>query len=779
MTRRTIGTRQLAALGAALLTGTVLASCSSSSSPAVLLVGTYHGMAGQYTSIQAAVDAAQPGDYVLIAPGDYHETDDAHVTSAGLLSTGDHGGVVVRTSNLTIRGMNRDTVIVDGTKSDAPTACSSDPQYQNFGPVVGGKAQGRNGIVVWKADHVSIENLTVCNFLGGAGDSGNEIWWNGGDGSGKIGLTGYTGSYLTGTTSFFSNETSAAEYGIFSSNSQGPGSWNQIYGSNMNDSGMYVGACHQVCDVTIDHAWMENNALGYSGTNSGGAVVIENSQFDNNQDGVDTDTQIAGDPPPPQNGACPNGATSPVSHTHSCWVFIHNNVHDNNNGDTPEAGDAAAGPIGTGMTLSGGRNDTVMDNTFSNNGAWGVLFVPYPDSGTPSLHQKCADFGGFQTPGLGCVFEPEGDALKGNTFVNDGYFGNPSNADFGQIVLHSGLPVQLLRRQHGTTRERSGEPGAAAAHLRRHDHDDQRGHHAGGPGRVRRPPLLLPGRLELPGADGRAPPGAAPGAADHGQPVRRRALERMVPVGRVERIGVRDTGGPARRRRRRARPSDRRRGLPPFRRGRSDLSRHDSPRLERDGGVAPRRLGGPVRDRPARCAPRPLRARPRGARRPAGGRARWWARRGSRRVPGRAGRGRRRGAAARRRRARPRPRRRGCRARPAAWPPTRRGGRPAAPRRSRPRRRRAGRGRGWSAPCRRTSGRAGRPARRRHAVSCWERRSTSIPPSESVPPSSGQKRRSAVTRLDLPAPLDPVTATRPPGGSRRLTPSRARGRPGP
>ena len=121
-------------------------------------------------------------------------------------------------------------------------------------------------------------------------------------------------------------------------------------------------------------------------------------------------------------------------------MFIHNNVHDNDNGDTPEAGDAAAGPIGTGMTVSGGRNDTVMDNTFSNNGAWGVLFVPYPDSGTPSLNQKCANFGGFQVSGFGCVFEPEGDALKGNTFVNDGTYGNPSNADFGQILLHSGLP---------------------------------------------------------------------------------------------------------------------------------------------------------------------------------------------------------------------------------------------------------------------------------------------------------------------------------------------------
>ena len=50
--------------------------------PAVLLVGTYHGKAGQYTTIQAAVDAAQPGDWILVAPGDYHETDDAHVTSA-------------------------------------------------------------------------------------------------------------------------------------------------------------------------------------------------------------------------------------------------------------------------------------------------------------------------------------------------------------------------------------------------------------------------------------------------------------------------------------------------------------------------------------------------------------------------------------------------------------------------------------------------------------------------------------------------------------------------
>ena len=87
--------------------------------------------------------------------------------------------------------------------------------------------------------------------------------------------------------------------------------------------------------MTIDHAWMEYNALGYSGTNSGGRIVIEHSQFDNNQDGFDTNTQINGDPPAPQNGACPRNGISTITHTHSCWVFIHNYVHDNNNATCP------------------------------------------------------------------------------------------------------------------------------------------------------------------------------------------------------------------------------------------------------------------------------------------------------------------------------------------------------------------------------------------------------------------------------------------------------------
>ncbi len=413
-------------------------TAGQAASPKVLLVGTYHGIAGGYTSIQAAVNAAAPGDWILVGPGDYHETAD-ETGPYGNPADGAMGGVFIDKSGITLRGMNRNTVIVDGTDAGA-TPCSSQPSEQNYGRVVNGHAVGRNGILVWKANDVSIENLTVCNFLAGTGDSGNQIWWNGGAESGKIGLSGYWGSYLTATSTFFSNETTAAEYGIFASNSAGPASWNELYASNMNDSGTYVGACKQRCDVVMDHMWMENNALGYSGTNSGGTVIIENSQFDDNQDGLDTNTQIIGDPPAPQDGRCLYGGTSPITHTKSCWVLIHNYIHNNNNNMAPAAGSAAAGPVGTGLTVSGGRYDTVMDNTIVNNGAWGALFLPYAQTGTPSLHQTCAGIGGHEYPIFGCVMDPEGDALEHNTFRHDGYFHNPSNSDFGQLTLFGGEP---------------------------------------------------------------------------------------------------------------------------------------------------------------------------------------------------------------------------------------------------------------------------------------------------------------------------------------------------
>ena len=109
-----------------LLAGLLTACGSSTSSTGtsgghVLLVGSFAGHAGQYQTIQAAVNAAKAGDWILVGPGDYHEMADetsppTHTDSGGF------GGVLITKPNLHLRGMNRNTVVVDGTKPGAPRA---------------------------------------------------------------------------------------------------------------------------------------------------------------------------------------------------------------------------------------------------------------------------------------------------------------------------------------------------------------------------------------------------------------------------------------------------------------------------------------------------------------------------------------------------------------------------------------------------------------------------------------------------------------------------------
>ena len=56
--------------------------------PRVLRVGTFNGISGQFRTIQAAVNAANPGDWILVGPGDYHEqgtkTDGLLITTPGI-----------------------------------------------------------------------------------------------------------------------------------------------------------------------------------------------------------------------------------------------------------------------------------------------------------------------------------------------------------------------------------------------------------------------------------------------------------------------------------------------------------------------------------------------------------------------------------------------------------------------------------------------------------------------------------------------------------------------
>lgn len=402
---------------------------AASASARVLKVGTFEGKKGAFKSIQKAVDKAEPGDWILIAPGDYKEKETREPEGAD----GAGAGVLVTKPDLHIRGMNRNTVMIDGTKPHTPQ-CSSSAADQNLGPLDSeGHPLGRNGLVVYKAEGDSVENLSACNFLTGSGGRGNEIWFNFGDGSGKQLAGPWRGAYLSATSTYFEgNDKPFASYGIFTSNTAGPGLYTQVYANNQADSAFYIGGCPD-CNTTLDRAHGENSDLGYSGTNSGGHLIIQNSEFDNNQSGFVTNSQNNDDAPSPQDGICPAGGTGPTG-THSCWVFTKNSVHDNNNPNVPTTGSAEAGPVGSGIVIAGGRNDTVTENTIYNNGAWGVLLAPYPDTETPPPIAHCEGGVGTEIEGQAvCYYDDFGNEVENNTLTNNGFFGNPSNVDLAEL----------------------------------------------------------------------------------------------------------------------------------------------------------------------------------------------------------------------------------------------------------------------------------------------------------------------------------------------------------
>ncbi|HEY8488122.1 MAG TPA: right-handed parallel beta-helix repeat-containing protein [Thermaerobacter sp.] len=173
-----------------------------------------------YPTIQAAVDAAEPGDLILVGPGVYYEE------------------VVVTKPHLTIRGLDRNRVIIDG------------------------EFKRGNGIKVLGADDVVVENMTARNHLL------NGFYWTG--------VLGYRGSYLTA----YNN----GDYGIYAYDSV-YGQFDHSYASGSPDSGFYIGQC-KPCHAVITQVVAEYNALGYSGTNAGGNLTIMNSVWRYNMSGI-------------------------------------------------------------------------------------------------------------------------------------------------------------------------------------------------------------------------------------------------------------------------------------------------------------------------------------------------------------------------------------------------------------------------------------------------------------------------------------------------------------
>ncbi len=345
-----------------------------------------------FTTIQAAVNATRKnaGDWVLVEPGVYDE--EVVVTSAH--------------SYIHIRGMNRNTVILDGQSKAAPG--------------------GSNGILVEKANNVWIENMTGRNYDRATpdGPNGNAFWWTGGDGSEKEGAHGWWGKYLTAYDTSLNGG-----YGIFAQNEK-EGAWEHIYASGYNDSGIYIGACWE-CKALVNDATIEDNAVGYSGSNSGGRLVIENSTFRNNSAGIVPNGENPGDGPPPSNGMC--NAKKPTKHRpyhlftstniERCTIYRKDLVTENNNLEAPANPSTEVAPWGVGVELPGVMADEVTEDTITNNVNNGVLGFEYPNPYPPQAST--------------IYFQLAGNKIANNTLENNGTHGTSEYNS--QIMLQGGI----------------------------------------------------------------------------------------------------------------------------------------------------------------------------------------------------------------------------------------------------------------------------------------------------------------------------------------------------
>lgn len=239
------------------------------------------------------------------------------------------------------------------------------------GVVFNGENTREIGINVVKTDRVVVENLTVRNYT-------------------RHGVFFY---HATGYWVRYVNAHNMGLYGIYAFDSR-CGQIDNSYASGGADSGFYIGECFP-CDATITDIVAESNALGYSGTNAGGNLVLKDSNWVNNAMGIVPNT-LDGEDGPPQRG-----------------IIIKDNVIANNNAITAPGTSLAGTFYGVGIALAGGSSNIVTGNTVTNHALAGIILAPLPDQN---------------------LWMPFGNTVWGNTVSHDAAL-YPDSYDLGQNLL--------------------------------------------------------------------------------------------------------------------------------------------------------------------------------------------------------------------------------------------------------------------------------------------------------------------------------------------------------
>lgn len=272
-------------------------------------------------TIAEGVAAVAPGGMVLIDAGTYPEA------------------VVVDKPDVTVRGADRNAVVVDGE---------------------GERSIGILGI----ADGVRVQNLTATRYLvAGVLISGVH------DATGNVPGDGYSSAapeadllqrYEVRNVTASNN----GLYGIYAFHSQ-HGAIVDSYASGGADSGFYLGQCVG-CDAVVSGNVAERNAVGFENANASGPVLITGNRFAGNRVGLTLTSDYQEAFVPQQDN-----------------LVVGNVITDNVQADSPSQ---AEGGFGVGIGIAGGQQNVIERNLIGGNTTAGTLIGSAED--VPSLGNR-------------------------------------------------------------------------------------------------------------------------------------------------------------------------------------------------------------------------------------------------------------------------------------------------------------------------------------------------------------------------------------------------------